>query len=220
VDPRSEPPTERTRVRRLPERGAYDRETIHAILDAAPICHLGWVTDEGTPRVVPTIHARVGDTLYLHGSAASRTLRAIADGREVCIVATLLDGLVLARSAFHHSMNYRSVVVYGRPRVVTDRQEQLEACRAIVRHVLPGREDDARMPTERELEQTAIVAIPLEEASAKIRTGPPKDDPEDLELPIWAGVLPLHVAPGEPDPAPDLRPGIVPPDYLGRGRPV
>jgi nitroimidazol reductase NimA-like FMN-containing flavoprotein (pyridoxamine 5'-phosphate oxidase superfamily) len=216
VEPRSAPPPARTRVRRLPERGLYDRETIDAILDAAPICHLGWVTDEGTPRVVPTIHARVGDTLYLHGSAASRTLRAIAGGREVCVVATLLDGLVLARSAFHHSMNYRSVVVYGRPRAVTDRREQLEACRAIVRHVLPGREEDARMPTERELEQTTIVAIPLEEASAKIRTGPPKDDPGDLELPVWAGVLPLHVVPGEPEPAPDLRPGIARPDYLGR----
>jgi nitroimidazol reductase NimA-like FMN-containing flavoprotein (pyridoxamine 5'-phosphate oxidase superfamily) len=174
------------------------------------------VTDEGTPRVVPTIHARVGETLYLHGSAASRTLRGIADGREVCVVATLLDGLVLARSAFHHSMNYRSVVVYGRPRVVVDRREQLDACRAIVHHVLPGRERDARMPTERELEQTAILAIPLEEASAKIRTGPPKDDPEDLELPIWAGVLPLRLVPGEPEPAPDLR-GAALPDYL---RPV
>lgn len=216
MEPRGEPPSERTRVRRLPERGVYDREAIHAILDEAPICHLAWVTDEGTPRVVPTIHSRVGDTLYVHGSPASRTLRAIADGREVCVVATLLDGLVLARSAYHHSMNYRSVVVYGRPRVVTDRREQLEACRAIVRHVLPGREDDARMPTERELQQTTIVAIPLEEASAKVRTGPPKDDPQDLELPIWAGVVPVRTVLGEPEPAPDLRPGVASPDYLGR----
>lgn len=194
----------------------YERETIHAILDEAPICHLGWVTEEGTPRVVPTIHARVGDTLYVHGSPASGALRAIADGREVCVVATLLDGLVLARSAFHHSMNYRSVVIYGRPRVVTDRREQLEACRAIVRHVLPGREDDARMPTERELQQTTIVAIPLEEASAKVRVGPPRDDAGDLELPIWAGVVPVRTVLGEPEPAPDLRPGIPLPDYLGR----
>lgn len=216
MEPRGEPPSERTRVRRLPERGVYEREVIRAILDEAPICHLGWVTEEGTPRVVPTIHARVGDTLYVHGSPASRTLRAIADGREACVVATLLDGFVLARSAFHHSMNYRSVVIYGRPRVVTDRREQLEACRAIVRHVLPGREDDARMPTERELQQTTIVAIPLEEASAKVRAGPPRDDPEDLELPIWAGVVPVRTVLGEPERAPDLRPGIAAPDYLGR----
>lgn len=194
----------------------YEREAIHAILDEAPICHLGWVTEEGTPRVIPTIHARVGDTLYVHGSPGSRTLRAIGDGREVCVVATLLDGLVLARSAFHHSMNYRSVVIYGQPRVVTDRREQLEACRAIVRHVLPGREGDARMPTERELEQTAILAIPLGEASAKVRAGPPRDDAEDLELPIWAGVVPVRTVLGEPEPAPDLRPGIALPDYLGR----
>lgn len=216
---RREPPTERARVRRLPERGVYDRGTIEAIVDAAPICHLGWVTDEGSPRVIPTIHARVGETLYIHGSAASRTLRGIADGREVCVVMTLLDGLVLARSAFHHSMNYRSVVCYGRPRVVTDRQEKLDACRAIVRHVLPGREDEARMPTERELEQTTIVAVPLAEASAKVRTGPPKDDPEDLALPIWAGVVPLRTVPGDPETAPDLGPGIPPPTTsVARGR--
>ncbi len=220
MPPRGQPPTERTRIRRLPDRGVYDRAAIDAVLDEAPICHLGWVAEDGTPRVVPTIHARLGDTLYIHGSAASRTLRAVADGREVCVVATLLDGLVLARSAFHHSMNYRSAVVYGRPRVVTDRREQLEACRAIVRHVLPGREDDARMPTERELEQTTIVAIPLDEASAKVRTGPPKDDAEDLELPVWAGVVPLRTVRAEPEPAPDLRPGIPLPAYLREPPPV
>lgn len=214
MSPRAEPPSDRTRVRRLPERGVYDRGTVHAIVDEAPICHLGWVTDEGTPRVIPTIHARIGDTLYLHGSTASGTLRGIADGREVCVVMTLLDGLVLARSAFHHSVNYRSVVAYGRPRVVTHREEKVLACRAIVQHVLPGREQDARMPTDRELDQTTILAIGLEEASAKVRTGPPRDDAPDLDLPVWAGVLPLRLAASEPEPAPDLRPGIVPPAYL------
>ncbi len=214
---RGEPPTERTRVRRLPERGAYDRPTIDAILDEALICHLGWVTDEGTPRVIPTIHARVGDTLYVHGSAASSTLRALRDGREVCLTATILDGLVLARSTFHSSMNYRSVMVYGRPRVVADRDEQLLASRAIADHVLPGRGDEARPPTDRELAQTLILALAISEASAKIRTGPPKDDGADLDLPVWAGVIPLRTVAGEPEPSPDLPPGLAPPRF---SRPV
>lgn len=214
---RGEPPTERTRVRRLPERGAYDRATIEAILDEALVCHLAWVTDEGTPRVIPTIHARVGDTVYLHGSTASGTLRALRDGREVCLAATIVDGLVLARSAFHSSMNYRSVVLYGRPRVVTDRDEQLLAARAIADHVLPGRGDEARPPTDRELAQTLFVALPLSEASAKIRTGPPKDDEADLALPIWAGVVPIRTVAGEPEPAPDLPGGLEPPRFA---RPV
>ena len=208
------PPTERTRVRRLPERGAYDRATIDAILDEALICHLAWVTDEGYPRVIPTIHARVDDTLYVHGSTASRTLKGVKDGREVCVEATLLDGLVLARSAFHHSMNYRSVVVYGHPREVTDPGEKDRAQAALVDHVAHGRAAEARMPNERELDQTTILAIELAEVSAKVRTGPPKDDAEDLELPVWAGVLPLRLVPGEPEPAPDLRPGIHVPGYV------
>lgn len=207
------PPSERTRVRRLPERGAYDRETIDAILDEALICHLAYVVD-GEPRVIPTIHARSGDTLYVHGSNASRTLRATRSGAPVALEVTLLDGLVLARSAFHHSMNYRSVVVYGRARAVTDPQEKWAAQRALVEHVAHGRADDARMPNERELDQTTILAIDIEEASAKVRTGPPKDDEEDLGLPIWAGVLPLRTVPGEPEPDPGLAEGIPVPGYV------
>lgn len=207
------PPTERTRVRRLPERGTYDRSVIDAIVDEALICHLAWVTDDGSPRVIPTIHTRVGDTLYVHGSTASRTLRGVRDGREVCLEITLVDGLVLARSAFHHSMNYRSVVVYGTPREVVDPAEKDLAQRALVDHVVHGRAADARMPNQRELDQTTILAIPLGEASAKVRTGPPKDDDEDLALPVWAGVLPLRSVAGEPQPAPDLRPGIGTPSY-------
>ena len=208
------PPSERTRVRRLPERGAYDRDTIDAIVDEALICHLAWVTDEGYPRVIPTIHARVDDTLYLHGSTASRTLRGIREGRDVCVAVTLLDGVVLARSAFHHSMNYRSVVVYGRPREVIDPDERLLAQRAIVEHVAQGRAAEARMSNRRELEQTTFLAIPIEEASAKVRTGPPKDDAEDLDLHVWAGVLPLRLVPGEPEPAPDLREDLPTPGYV------
>lgn len=212
------PPSERTRVRRLPERGAYDRATIDAIIDEALICHLAWVTEDGYPRVIPTIHARVGDTLYVHGSTASRTLRGIGHGREICVEITLLDGLVLARSAFHHSMNYRSVIVYGHPREVVDRQEKDLAQGALVDQVAHGRAAEARMPNQRELDQTTIVAIPLEEVSAKVRTGPPKDDEEDLDLPIWAGVLPLRVVPGEPVPAPDLRGASPVPAYVSRYR--
>ena len=207
------PPSERTRVRRLPERGAYDRETIDAILDEALICHLAWVQD-GEPRVIPTIHARSGDTLYVHGSNASRTLRGTKAGATVAAEVTLLDGLVLARSAFHHSMNYRSVVVYGHAREVTDPDEKFAAQRALVEHVARGRADDARMPNQRELDQTTILAIPIEEASAKIRTGPPKDDAEDMDLPVWAGVLPIRTVPGEPESDPDLRDGVEPPGYV------
>lgn len=208
------PPSERTRIRRLPERGAYDRATIDAIVDEALICHLAWVTDDGSPRVIPTIHARVGDTLYIHGSTASRTLRGVKGGRDVCVEITLLDGLVLARSAFHHSMNYRSVVVYGRPREVDDPTEMDLAQRALVDHVAHGRAADARTPNRRELDQTTILAIGIEEVSAKVRTGPPKDDEEDLDLPVWAGVLPLRLAPGDPAPAPDLRVDAPVPGYV------
>ncbi len=195
----SDAPSERTRVHRLPERGVYDRATIDPILDEALICHVAWVTADGEPRVIPTIHARDGDTLYIHGSQASRTLRAIRSGANVCVEATILDGLVLARSTFHHSMNYRSVVVFGAPREVTDRAEMDRAQRILVDHVVPGRTADARMPTEQELKQTAIFAIDLDEASAKIRTGGPIDEDGDLDLPIWAGVLPLRLEPGDPE---------------------
>jgi nitroimidazol reductase NimA-like FMN-containing flavoprotein (pyridoxamine 5'-phosphate oxidase superfamily) len=202
-------PTELTRVRRHPERGVYDRSQIDAILDEALFCHVAWVSD-GRPRVIPTIHVRVGDTLYVHGSQASRTLRALRDGSEVCIAVTLLDGLVLARSVFNHSMNYRSVVLYGRAREVTDPDEKWNAQSALVEHVVRGRTAEARMPNDRELRQTAILALPLDEVSAKVRSGPPKDDEEDLDLPVWAGILPFHTVVGEPLDSPDLAPGITP----------
>ena len=205
-------PSERTQVHRLPERGIYDRDTIDAILDEALICHVGHIVD-GHPRVIPTIHAREGNTLYIHGSNASRTLRAAGSGADVCIEVTLLDGLVLARSAFHHSMNYRSVLVYGTAREVTDPDEKFAAQRALVDHVVHGRSVDARMPNERELGHTTILAVELDEASAKVRTGPPKDEPEDYELGVWAGVVPLTIAPGAPLPDPQLRPGLDPPTY-------
>jgi len=212
-------PTERTRVHRHPERGFYDRETIDAILDEALFCHVGYVED-GKPRVIPTIHVRVGDTVYIHGSSASHTLRAIKHGGEVCLVTTLLDGLVLARSAFSHSMNYRSVVVYGTAREVTDPDEKWAAQKALVDHVVPGRSEQARMPNDAELRQTSILAIYLEEASAKVRTGPPKDDEEDLGLQTWAGVLPLYTVPGEPVDDPHLPPGLAPPpNVTGYRRP-
>ncbi len=204
----SEAPTARTRVRRHPERGAYDAPTVHAILDEALLCHLAWVTDDGHPRVIPTIHARIGDTLYVHGSAASNTLRGIRDGRTICIETTLLDGLVMARSTPNHSMNYRSVMVYGAPREVTEPAERDEAQRVLVEHVVPGRTAEVRMPTDKELKETSIFAIPLDEASAKIRTGPPIDPEEDLSSPAWAGVLPVQQAFGSPEPSPDLTPGI------------
>jgi nitroimidazol reductase NimA-like FMN-containing flavoprotein (pyridoxamine 5'-phosphate oxidase superfamily) len=187
----------------------YAHREIDAILDEALFCHVACVVD-GHPRVIPTIHVRVGDTLYIHGSQASRTLRALRDGSEVCIAVTLLDGLVLARSVFNHSMNYRSVVVYGRAREVTDADEKWNAQRALVEHVVPGRSEEARMPDEKELKQTAILAVPLDEASAKIRTGPPKDDEDDLDLPVWAGVLPFRQVVGDPVDSPDLPPGLTP----------
>ncbi len=188
--------TDRTRVRRLPKRGHYDRETIHAILDEALICHVGFIVD-GAPVVIPTIHWREGDTLYVHGSAASRMLRSLKGGVEACVTVTLLDGLVLARSAFHHSMNYRSVVVFGKAREVTG-EEKGSALEGLVEHVVRGRSRDIRPPNEIELKQTLVLALPLEEASAKIRTGGPVDDEEDYAMPIWAGVVPLKLTPGEP----------------------
>lgn len=205
-------PSERTKVHRLPERGVYDRDVIDAILDEALICHVGYI-DDGHPSVIPTIHARVGDTLYIHGSNASRTLRAARSAPEICVEVTLIDGLVLARSAFHHSMNYRSVVVYGTARPVTDAQEKFAAQKALVDHVVHGRSEDARMPNDRELNQTTILAVGLDEASAKVRTGPPKDEPEDYELSVWAGIVPLRIEPGAPDPDPRLPAGVEPPPY-------
>jgi nitroimidazol reductase NimA-like FMN-containing flavoprotein (pyridoxamine 5'-phosphate oxidase superfamily) len=208
-----EAPTSRTQVKRLPERGVYDRSTIDAILDEALICHVGFVHD-GAPVVIPTIHARVGDTLYFHGSPASRMLRTMKAGDQVCVNVTLVDGLVVARAAFNNSMNYRSVVVFGEARVVEDPGEKRMALEAVTEHVLPGRWADSRPMTEKEYKGTLIVAVPLDESSAKVRTGPPGDDDEDYDLPIWAGVLPIAVVPGEPEDDPQLRVDVSVPGYL------
>jgi len=214
-------PTERTQVHRHPERGDYDRATIDAILDEALICHVAFNDGEGAPRCLPTIHARVGDTVYLHGSKAARAWKALRAGAEVCLVATIVDALVLARSAFNHSMNYRSVVVFGTAREVTAPEELHTAATAITSHVAPGREHEARMPTDEEYRQTLLLAVPLDEASAKVRTGPPKDDDPDLELPIWAGLLPFVTSTADPEPSPDLQPGIdVPPSVARYRRPA
>ena len=205
--------TARTKVRRLPDRAKYDRETIHAILDEALICHVGF-SIEGQPFVIPTIHWRDGDTLYFHGSAASRMLRTLRGGVDACVTVTLLDGLVLARSAFHHSMNYRSVVVFGNAREVTDRDEKLRALDRLVEHITPDRAAAVRPPNENELRQTLVLALPLHEASAKIRTGPPVDDEEDYALDAWAGVVPLRLAAGAPISDPRLPAGIEIPDHV------
>jgi nitroimidazol reductase NimA-like FMN-containing flavoprotein (pyridoxamine 5'-phosphate oxidase superfamily) len=184
---------EHLRVKREPQRGAYDRETIDAILDEALVCHLGFAVD-GQPYVIPTLHARVGDLLYVHGSAASRMLRHAASDVRVCVTVTLLDGLVLARSVFNHSIDYRSVVVLGTPALVEDVEEKRQALRAFTEHIAPGRWEEARQPTDKELKATWILSVPLDEASAKVRTGPPEDEPEDMDLPVWAGVVPIHLA--------------------------
>jgi nitroimidazol reductase NimA-like FMN-containing flavoprotein (pyridoxamine 5'-phosphate oxidase superfamily) len=207
--------SDRATVRRLPERGVYDRAAIHAILDEALIVHVGFVTD-GQPFVIPCIHARIGDRLYLHGSPASRMLRALAAGTPACVTATLIDGLVLARSVFHHSMNYRSVVVLGTASRVDDAEERLAALHAVVEHVVPGRWTEARRPSAAELAQTMVVSIPLDEASAKVRSGGPKDDAEDHALDVWAGVVPLALVAGAPIAEADLRVGIAVPDHALR----
>jgi len=196
---RQPPPSQRAQVRRLPDRAAYDRETIHAILDEGLVCHVGFVS-EGQPHVIPMSYGRDGDRLLLHGSAASRLMRGLEAGWPVCLTVTLLDGLVLARSAFHHSLNFRSVVMFGRATPVDDPAAKSAALRAISEHVIPGRWEEVRPPNARELAATAVLEVPIEEASAKIRTGPPRDDLEDLSLPVWAGVLPLETIPGEPVP--------------------
>jgi uncharacterized protein len=211
--------TERTRVRRKPERGVYDRAAVAAILDEALYCHVATVED-GRPRAIPTIHVRIDDTVYIHGSTGSRTLRGVRGGQEVCLVVTLVDELVFARSAAHHSMNYRSVVVYGTAQEVTDPDEKWRAQAALVDHVCAGRATQARMPNDKELRETMILAIPLREASAKVRTGPPLDDEEDVDLPIWAGVLPLRMVPQSALDAPDLPSGLsVPPNVARYRRP-
>jgi nitroimidazol reductase NimA-like FMN-containing flavoprotein (pyridoxamine 5'-phosphate oxidase superfamily) len=186
---------------------------VYAILDEALFCHVGFIVD-GQPYVMPTIHARVGDRLYLHGSKGSRMLRHLNSGGELCLTATLLDGLVLARSALHHSMNYRSAVVLGRAREVTDRAEKRSALRAVVEHVMPGRWDDTRQPNDKELDATFILSLPLREASAKVRTGPPLDEEEDYELSVWAGELPLRLTPQEPVPDARMTDELPPPRYV------
>jgi uncharacterized protein len=206
-------PTERTQVKRLPKRGAYDRETVFKILDEAFVCHVGFVVD-GQPFVIPTNFGRNGETLYLHGSAASRMLRTLSQGIPVCVTVTLTDGLVLARSAFHHSVNYRSVVVLGTARLVEDPAEKMEALRLFTEHIMKGRWDDIRWPTEQEMKGTTVLALPLEEVSAKVRTGGPIDDEEDYSLPVWAGVLPLPVVPAEPIPDARLKAGTDAPAYM------
>jgi uncharacterized protein len=200
----------------VPERGAYDREQIHAILDAGLVCHLGFVHD-GHPFVIPTLYGRVGDEVYVHGSSASRMLRTLKGGVDACLTVTLVDGLVLARSIFHHSINYRSVVVLGRAVEVTDRDEKLRALEAFGERILPGRWAEVRPPTEQELKATSILRLPLDEASAKLREGPPKDEDEDYELEVWAGVIPLALRAGAPQADPalafELDPPAVPPRY-------
>jgi nitroimidazol reductase NimA-like FMN-containing flavoprotein (pyridoxamine 5'-phosphate oxidase superfamily) len=189
--------SDRTTVRRLPERAAYDVETVNRILDEALICHAGFVV-HGDPVVIPTIHWREGDRLYFHGSPASGMLRNLRNGVPACVTVTLLDGLVMARSAFHHSMNYRSVVVFGTATEVTDREEKIRVLESLVEHVCRGRSKDVRAPNERELRQTIVLSIPISEASAKVRSGGPGDDEEDYALPIWAGVVPLALTASAP----------------------
>jgi len=202
-----------TRVRRHPERGVYDRATVAAILDEALFCHVGFVHD-GRPYVIPTIHARSGDVLYLHGSPASRMLRTVADGVDVCVTVTLLDGLVLARSVYNHSMNYRSAVVLGRASQVTEREDKLAALATIVEHLVPGRSRDARPPSDKELAGTLVLALPLDQASAKIRQGPPTDFDADLSLPIWAGVVPLRLEAAAPQTDAQVAPTVDVPPYV------
>jgi nitroimidazol reductase NimA-like FMN-containing flavoprotein (pyridoxamine 5'-phosphate oxidase superfamily) len=212
-------PTPRSTVRRLPERACYDRETIYAILDEGLVCHMGFVLD-GQPYVIPMIHARVADRLVIHGAAGGRMMRTLGDGVPLCVTVTLVDGLVLARSGFHSSMNYRSVVVLGRATEITDPPEKRRALDAIIEHVAPGRLARLRPPKEAEIKATRVLAIPLGEASAKIRTGPPKDDEEDYALRVWAGELPLRLQTLPPIPDPRLAPGIVPgPEVTGYERP-
>jgi len=212
--------TERTRLRRHSERGKTEYADLLAVLDAGMICHLGVVVN-GAPLVLPTAYGRIGDTLYLHGSSANRSLHA-ADGNEVCVTVTHLDGLVCARAVFSHSVNYRCAVVFGTARIVTDEAERLAGLRAVTEQLIPGRWDAVRAPTRKELAATSVLAVSLGEASVKIRTGPPGDEPEDLDLPVWAGVVPMTTSFGKPEPDPALRPGITAPEHIraraGAGR--
>jgi uncharacterized protein len=205
-------PTPRTRLVREADRAVYDREAAYHILDEGFLCHVGFVVD-GQPFVIPTSYGRNGASLYIHGSAASRMLRQMKDGVPVCVTVTLLDGLVLARSIFNHSMNYRSVVVLGKATLVDDPQEKIEALRLLSEHIIPGRWDDVRQPNERELKATSVLRLPIEEFSAKVREGPPIDDEEDYSFPTWAGVVPLETKAAAPIDDPRLSPGQSVPEY-------
>jgi uncharacterized protein len=202
--------SQRTKVRREPQRGVYERAAIDAILDEGFVCHLGFV-HEGQPFVIPTLFARIGDEVYVHGSAASRMLRSLRGGVDACLTVTLVDGIVLARSIFNHSVNYRSVVVLGRAVEVENREEKLCALEAFSDRLVPGRWADVRPPTEQELKATSILRLPLDEAAAKVRTGPPEDEEEDYALGVWAGVIPVALTAGEAQPDPRLAPGLDPP---------
>ena len=206
-------PTPRTQVKRLPKRGNYDSETVYQILDTAFVCHVGFSVDR-QPYVIPTNYGRSGDRLYLHGSAASRMLKTLSAGVPVCVTVTHVDGLVLARSAFHHSVNYRSVVILGTARLVEDPAEKMEALRIFTDHVMKGRWEDVRQPTEQELKATTVLALPLEEVSAKVRAGGPVDDEADYTLPVWAGVLPLETAVKPPVPDAQRKNDPPVPEYL------
>lgn len=211
-------PTERTTLKRRPQRGAFDRPTVYAILDATFLCHVGFVVD-GQPYVIPTSYGRDGDTLYIHGAAASRMLRELATGIPVAVTVTLLDGLVLARSAFHHSINYRSVVMLGTASLIEEPAAKMQALEVITEQIVPGRWAEVRIPDAQELKATTVLRLPIEEVSAKIRTGPPIDDEDDMKLPVWAGVLPLTVASGAPVPDPQLSGGIpLPPSVANFGK--
>lgn len=214
------PKTDRNRVKRLPKRGHYDGETIYPIVDEALFCHVAFAQGD-QPFIIPTLHARVDDTILLHGASTSRMLKHIQAGHEICISMTMMDGLVLARSTFHHSVNYRSAVIYGRGELVTDEAEKMEALRLFTEKIMPGRWDDARMPNAIEMKATSVVSVPIESASAKVRVGPPGDDEEDYALPVWAGVVPLRQVVAEPVNDPLLREGISVPqyvsDYIARG---
>ncbi|HXP73669.1 MAG TPA: pyridoxamine 5'-phosphate oxidase family protein [Stellaceae bacterium] len=208
-------PTEKTRVKRLHERGHYDRETVYAILDAGFICHVGYLIDD-QPYVTPTSYWREGDRVYWHGSSASRMLRTISKGIKVCLTVTHVDGLVLARSGFHSSINYRAVMAFGKAEVITDAQHKEQALKAFVEQVTPGRWATLRPVTSQELKGTTVLSMKLSEVSAKVRTGPPKDDEEDYALPIWAGVLPLKMTSGPPEPDPRLTADVPIPEHARR----
>lgn len=210
-------PTERTEVKRIPERGHFDRATINAIIDEALVCHVGIVDDSGRPVVIPTFHARSGNDLLLHGSAASRLLRA-ARSSEVCVTITLLDSLVLARSAFHHSANYRSVVIFGVPEQITDDDDASAALGVLVDALVPGRSAEVRPNTRNEIRATSVLRLPITEASAKIRNGPPVDDEPDMDAPVWAGLVPVNTTFGPPSTADDMRLDLPPSDSAANYR--